>query len=267
MGLDFSKGGQPPPPQYYGEQAKTTTPAEWMSTGGATPPAKRSLPGMPSLPGAPAPDPGSGNAYAPPSAPSEPAAPTEGVLSGPGYQEDWYKKYGQDLMGGQSASEQLYAQGAAGSNPFYDYAQQQTIKAINDQAAARGNFNSSFTMNRIGNSIADLRGQQAHELGQLAGQSDRARSDRYSLSSGFAGDAQDRTERRVRGGVDAYTDLADKRADTVGNFYGQAGKDMTTAEMAAIELQLKKAGLSAAEIENLVKAGGEVAGIVAKAVS
>lgn len=208
-----------------------------------------------------------GAAYDPPrAAPTAPAAPgQEGVLSGPGYEEDWYKKYGQDLMGGQSSSERLYDQGAAGSNPFYDNAQQETIKAINDASAARGNSNSSFTMRNIGRAVADLRGQQAHELGQLAGQSDRSRAERYNLSSNFASGAQDATEGRVRGAAHDATDLADRQANQVNKFYDTAGKEMGEAEVQAIQAQLKAAGLSAAEIENLTKAGGEVLAIALKA--
>jgi hypothetical protein len=189
-------------------------------------------------------------------------APTGGEppLAGPGYGEDFYKKYGEDLMKTPSASESLYAQGAAASNPFYDYAEGQTTKAINDASAARGNFNSSYTMKNIGNAVANLRGQQAHELGQLAGQADQGKFGRYDRGSTYASRAQDQTENRIKGGLDAYGNLARDRAGLVDNFYGEAGRGMSTANLAAIEAQLKAAGMDAAEtkayLDFLVTAGG-----------
>jgi hypothetical protein len=170
-------------------------------------------------------------------------------LAGPGYQEDWYKTYGNDLMGTPSASEDLYSRGVAGSNPFYDYAQEQTIKAINDAAAARGNFNSSYTMKTIGNAVADLRGQQAHELGILAGQSDQGRFGRYDRGNDYSGDAQRAMENRANMSVSQALDVASKRAGLVGGFYGEAGRESTMATMAAIEAELKRMGLDAQYVQ------------------
>lgn len=186
-------------------------------------------------------------------------------LAGPGYQEDFYKQHGQDLLNDPSASEQLFAEGVKGSNPFYDYAQQQTIKAINDQSAARGNFNSSYTMRNIGNAVADLRGQQAHELGQLAGQADSGKFGRYDRSNQYAGDAQDQLQARMNAGVNAYTGLADKQADQVHGFYDSAGKEMSQADMAAIELQLKQAGMTTEEIQSFLSGMSQLGGTAVKA--
>lgn len=191
--------------------------------------------------------------------------PHSGVLSDPGYNEDWYKKYGESLMGSPSASESLYAEGAAGSNPFYDNAQKQTIKAINDAAAARGDFNSSYTMNNIGMAVADLRGQQAHELGQLAGQADAAKLGRFNASEGYSGDAQNALERRAMGASNAYTNLANDQAGLVGGFYGEAGKEATTAQMAAIEAALKKSGLDMAQFNQLMNSLTSLGGGAIKA--
>lgn len=193
-----------------------------------------------------------------------PGAGTEGVLSGAGYNEDWYKTYGQDLMKTPSASEQLFQQGMAGSNPYYDYAQQEATKAINDASAARGNFNSSYTLKNIGNAVANLRGQQAKGLTDLAGQSDAARVGRYDFSAGAARSAQGSTEDRIRQVVGGTGDLARGRAGLVDNFYTKAGDLSNRANMAAIEAQLKEAGLSASEIQNIFNNVLQGAGVASK---
>lgn len=224
-----------------------------------------------------APDPGSGHGYTDGNkqsgwknngpggtfgSPGGAPAPTgDAPLAGPGYGEDWYKKYGQDLMNGPSASENLYAAGAAGSNPFYDYAQQQTVKAINDASAARGNFNSSYTMKNIGNAVADLRGQQAHELGQLAGQADTGKFGRYDRSQGYAGAAQNEMENRAKGGIQSELDLASGRSGLVNGFYGEAGRESQQANMARIEAMLKQSGLSLEQQKAINDAIGKAAGI------
>lgn len=206
-------------------------------------------------PGAdPAPAPGMGKGYLGTYVPPDNSG--EGVLSGPGYDEEWYKKHGEDLVNTPSASEDLYSRGVSGSNPFYDYAQQQTIKAINDASAARGNSNSSFTMKNIGNAVADLRGQQAHELGQLAGQADSAKTSRYGASQRFANSAQDSTESRINQVTRNTTDLADKQARLVNPFYSEAGRQMSAADMANIELLLKKAGLSGQQAKEMLDMWG-----------
>jgi len=188
----------------------------------------------------------------------------EGVLSGAGYNEDWYKTYGQDLMKDPSASEQLFQAGMSASNPFYDYAEKMSAKGINDDAAARGNFNSSFTLNRLANSRDSIRGAQAKELGDRAGQSDAARAGRYDASGRFARDAQDSTENRVRQATGGYMDLARGQSGLVDNFYGKAGDISNKANMAALEAALKEAGLSASEIQNLINNVLQAGGVASK---
>lgn len=209
-----------------------------------------------------APDPGMGSNYAP--APGTSAPTPEGPLSGPGYGEDWYKQYGQDLMNTPSASEDLYARGVEASNPYYDYAEQQAIKAINDASAARGNFNSSYTLKNIGNTVADIRGQQAKGLTDLAGQADAGKFGRYDRGSSYSGRAQNLMEDRARGGIDAYGDLARSQADMTRGFYGAAGDQYSAANMAAIEAALKASGMDAAEAKAYVDFIGSVGGILAK---
>lgn len=196
-----------------------------------------------------------------------PTGPVEGPLSGPGYEEEFYKKYGQDLMNKPSSSEELFAQGMAASNPFYDYAQQQTIKAINDATAAGGSFNSSFREKNIGNAVADLRGQQAHELAQLAGQADKGRIDRYDTTGDFAHGAQDAMEDRARGAIDDELDLARGRGGLVGDFYGEGGREAQQAKMAEIEAALKKSGLSAEETKQMMQTIFGVGQVISSAVS
>lgn len=176
----------------------------------------------------------------------KPGAGGEGLLSGPGYGEDWYKSYGNDLMGGPGDSEKLFAQGMAGSNPFYDYATQQATKGVRDAAAGRGGFNSGAAIQAEGNVTANLRGQQAQGLTDLAGQSDASRLARYSAGERFAGNAQDRLEDRVRGAFSDELSLADKRSGLVDNFYGAAGEQDMRAKMAAIEAKFKAGNIDAA---------------------
>lgn len=193
-------------------------------------------------------------------------APPEAPLAGPGYQEDWYKTYGQDLMRSPSASEDLYSRGVEGSNPFYDYAQEQTIKAINDAAAARGGFNSSYTMKSIQNAVADLRGQQAHELGQLAGQADQGKFGRYDRGNEYSGDAQRTMEKRATGGLNYEMELSKGLAGLVGDFYGEGGKQSMQAKMAEIEAALKKSGLSAEETRQMLETIFSVGEVITSAV-
>jgi hypothetical protein len=188
--------------------------------------------------------------------------PPEAPLAGPGYQEDWYKTYGQDLMGAPSASEDLFAKGMAGSNPFYDEAQKQATKAINDASAARGGFNSSHAITAIGNTAAKLRGLQAHELGQLAGQADAGKFGRYDRGNDYAGDAQKAMENRANTGLDAQFKLSSGQASLVQGFFETAGKGYTQAQMAAVEAALKASGLTSAEAKAMMDQATAVAGIV-----
>lgn len=187
-----------------------------------------------------------GMAHAPTSptttAPAGP--PASGLLSDAGYGEDFYKTHGQDLMG-DSNTERLFDQGMAGSNPYYDEAQRVATKTLNDQAAARGGFNSGATLQAIGNSAANLRGQQAAGLTNLAGDADRTKIARYGVTEGFANDAQHDFENRVTGGVDRETGLDTHQADAVNPYYAEGGRENLSAQMAAIEAEYKKGNIDA----------------------
>jgi hypothetical protein len=194
--------------------------------------------------------------------PGAPGAGGEAPLAGPGYEEDWYKKYGQDLMGAPSASEDLFAKGMAGSNPFYDEAQKQATKAINDASAARGGFNSSHAITAIGNTTAKLRGLQAHELGMLAGQADAGKFGRYDRGNDYASGAQRAMENRANSGLDRDMRLSDSQANLVQGFFETAGKGYTAAQMAAVEAALKASGLTSAEAKAMMDQATSVAGII-----
>jgi hypothetical protein len=176
--------------------------------------------------------------------------PSEGVLSGPGYNEDWYKAHSTD-MNGPSSSTKLFNEGMAGSNPFYDNAIQQADQQINNESANRGGWNSSSTMNTIGLTNANLRGQQAHELGMLAGQADSADTSRFTAGSGASNTAQDSTENRVNSATNGYLNLSKDQASMVQDFYDMAAKGLELTDMAAIEAQMKASGMSAQEIASV----------------
>jgi hypothetical protein len=182
------------------------------------------------------------------SVPPAAAAPAEGPLSGPGYYEEFYKAHGNDLMT-PSASEDLYSRGVEGSNPYYDYAEQRATDSINAASRARGGFNSGAALAQIGNSSAFLRGEQAHELGQLAGQADQGRIGRYGLTGQMADTAQGRMEGRITGGIDREMALAGDEAKLAGGFYGKAGDLTQQANLEAIRAKLSASGMDAAEVK------------------
>jgi hypothetical protein len=164
-----------------------------------------------------------------------------------------------------SASEQLYAEGDAGSNPFYDYAEGQAANSINAAERARGGYNSGAALAEIGNSSAYLRGQQAHELGQLAGQADTAKLGRYGLTGQEANTAQDEQQNRIWGGIDRETNLDTAQANQVNPFYSTAGNENQQASMAAIEQKLQAAGMPAAQIKQFMDLFGNVTSTAIKA--
>lgn len=221
----------------------------------------------PAVPTPPPPPPG------PPPAPPPAGPPAVGALSGPGpfethageladplnkpsAAEQFYGKYGSDLPGTKSYSEQLYEQGIGGLDPYYDYAQQKATKQINDAAAARGGFNSGAAIYEIGNSAANLRGQQARDMLGLAGQADSQKLGRYGAGLGEAtasdtgllnrtgaaaslyGAWQDREEGRLKGALSGQMDLSGANAEQIQKFYSNlmgAGKFDAEAINAALQ--------------------------------
>lgn len=193
----------------------------------------------------------------------------QGVLSGPGYGEDWYKAHGNDLSG-PSNTQTLFNEGMQGLDPYYNYAQTQVDNSINAQAGARGNWDSSATLGAIGTANADLRGQEAMQLETLANQADASALGRYSASSSASSLAQKDLENRVQEVVSGTEKLSQDQANLVMGFYDMAQKGELTADMAAIEAQMKAAGMDAAQIQaemNLLLTGGGASAKVYSAVN
>lgn len=232
---------------------------------------------------------------APPAAP--PATP--GLLSGPGPGEQWaadhqnefqnpgaaenlYATHGQDLINTPSASENLYSQGIGQLDPYYDYATKRAAQSINDASAARGNWNSSATLYGLGDSAANLRGQQAAQMGARASAADSAKVSRYG--AGFdeanASDAghnsrigaaenlyggwQQQEENRLGGALSTSTTLSKDQSDAIAAAYKNAGDLNNTDNLEAFNAQLQKLGIdpaSAAAKDAIAaaKAAGELA--------
>lgn len=76
----------------------------------------------------------------------------------------------------QSAYDQFQSSAPANTDPFYQHAIDRTTAHLNNQAGARGQFNSTGALQTIGDATANLRGQQAQadaqyglNRGQVAG--------------------------------------------------------------------------------------------------
>jgi hypothetical protein len=189
----------------------------------------------------------------------------EGVLSGPGTGEDWYKTYGKGLTETPGYGEELYKQGVGALNPYYDNAQKEMVREVNNATAARGGFNSSYAINRIARGTESLRGQQARDMAQMAAEADRERLGRMGAGFGAASGAQGLTDSRVQKAVDDAIRLAGGKAGQVGGFYGNIQHGYDAATMASIEANLKASGMSAAEIQSVVNTLMQGASIGVKA--
>jgi hypothetical protein len=194
-------------------------------------------------------------------------APPEGragVLSDPGTGEGWNDKYGKELTETPGYGEDLYKQGIGALNPYYDYASQQAEKSINRGSAARGNFNSSYTMKLLGDTEANLRGQQAKDMAGLAAEADRERLSRYGAGFGAASGAQGLEQDRVTGAVRDAIAMATGRSGLTKDFYGNIQK-IDATQLAAIEAQLKASGMDAAKVAGIMNTLGQIAGLGVKA--
>lgn len=187
------------------------------------------------------------------------APPSTGPLSGPGYNEQWYAQHGNDNEG-PTNSQTLFTEGAAGSNPFYMNAVNQTDKSINAAENARGNWNSSAALGTIGQANADIYGQQAQGLTNLASQADTANTNQFLSNSSASNTAQNSTQNRIGGDITANMNLSSAQAGLVNQFYSQAQSGELTADMASIEAQLQASGVDAATAQaitnDILQAGG-----------
>lgn len=229
-----------------------------------------------------------------PPPPAPPPPQSQGVLSDPGPYEKWasehggmfddpsnaetlYGNYGSGLMGTPSNSENLYSQGIGQLNPYYDYASQIGTKSINDAAAAHGGF-SSTALTQIGNLNANLRGQQAKDMANLANQADQEKLARYGMGETLATGAdtgklnrlgagasiygawQDRETSRLEGAFKDSMGLSDAQSKQVDTFFTnlmQAGK----YDEEGIATALKAAGVdpNSAFAKDLVSFGEVIA--------
>jgi hypothetical protein len=205
--------------------------------------------------------------------------PTPGVLSGPGPGETFdathsgdfntpgatestYAAHGQDPFNTPSNSQTLFNEGSAGNDPYYNYAQKMTDQSVNAAARARGGWNSGATLETIGLSDANLRGQQAQSIYNLAPQADSAERQRLSQGFDFANqndtamanrvgagqaindDWQTQEQNRLTGGLSSATTLANDKADTTSAAYQSALGIYNTDGLAGIESALQKAGIN-----------------------
>jgi hypothetical protein len=184
-------------------------------------------------------------------------------LQGPGYGETEFAAHGNDLMGGTN-SQALFNEGDAGSNPFYDDAINKTNEAINNQEWARGEWNGGGALAAIGSADANLRGQQALGLTNLANQADSANEGAYTSTMNAANGAETETNNRVSGGVTANMNLSNDQANLVDNFYQMAENGQLTTGMASIEAQLAASGVDAATAQALTNDILQAGGIAAK---
>jgi hypothetical protein len=195
------------------------------------------------------------------------SAPTTGPLSGPGYNESWYAQHGNDLSG-PTNSQKLFDEGAAGSNPFYENAMNQTDKSINAAENARGDWNSSAALGTIGSANADIMGQQALGLTNLGSQADTENTAQFTAGSNASNTAQQSTQNRINGDITANMNLSTAQSNLVDNFYQMAQTGSLTADMASIEAQLQASGVDAATAQaltnDILTAGGVVAKVAGK---
>lgn len=184
----------------------------------------------------------------------------QGLQGTPSAAEDFYSKYGQDFAN-KSNSETLYSQGVDHLNPYYDYATQVGTKAINDAAAAHGGF-SSTAMNQIGLLNANLRGQQAKDMANLAKQADDERLGRYNQGEAEAGAADTgKLSRLGLAGQEATASDQEKlnRYGAQNSLYGswqdREENRLTTAFTEQMGLSGAQAGQVDTFFKNLLEAG------------
>jgi hypothetical protein len=192
------------------------------------------------------------NGFDPTSSPTgAPTAPsTPGVLSGPGYEENWYATHGNDNSG-PTNSQKLYDEGASATNPAYQNAMDMANRQINRQEWARGGLNSGAALEAGAMADANLMGTQAIHQGELAGQADTANTTQFNSNSAAAKGAQDATNTRIQTITGGTEKLSADQAHTVDNFYQMAETGQLTADMASIEAQMQAAGVDAATAQAL----------------
>lgn len=128
------------------------------------------------------------------------------------------------VLGQDGYLEQLYKQRQDGNDPFYNTLRERGTTAINNQAAARGGYNSSGAMNAIGDYQTGIDARQFHDQADLAAAASGERRGRFS-------DMWDRGMGLSSAHTNAMKPL------------GAAGDALGNADMQAIQLQLDKSGI------------------------
>lgn len=192
--------------------------------------------------------------------------PVPGVLSGPGYGEDWYAQHGNDINQ-PTNTQNLFDQGVGRTNSIYDNAIDMTNRQINAQTAARGIYDGSAALGSIGLADSNLRAAQVKDYEGLGEAADAANQGAYTAGSNAANAAQNETTNRISTIVGGQANLSKDQADVVSSFYDMAEKGQLTADMASIEAQIQASGVDAATAQALTNDILQAGGIVAKASS
>lgn len=174
-----------------------------------------------------------------------PLAPPDaaGPLSGPGIGET----YGASHLNqyDQPTALELFAQQQMnGNNPYYQRLQQQQADAINQQMAARGNYNSGGALTALGNASAALNAAQFKDMGDLLGQSSSIGLGRLNAGMNAAGNVQGLEQNRLQQQFGNLSDMAHLGAGLYGGFYGQGGNMSGDAAMAGINAGANSAALA-----------------------
>lgn len=185
----------------------------------------------------------------------------------PTQQQDYYN-YITGQVGKNTNTEDLYNARKGGYDPAAEYEDARAVKAINDQAAARGGYNSGASTRAINDYYANVGAQRSHDLASLAGAADAGRSglysaygnaansaggaesDYYNLLGHAAGGASGEESDYYRGLTSAATDIARGKAGIVQDTAAAAGKVFSDAQFEKIQAELKKAGVDVSQIKN-----------------
>lgn len=142
-----------------------------------------------------------------------------GSESGPGILEQWFN------------------QRANGIDQGYQYAMDRGTRNLNNEAAARGGYNSGATLQSIGDFSANMGAQREAQLDALAG--------------GASGEHSKRLEDMFGIG----TTLAKDQAGTAGGYDSAAGAGLSESQKAQLQLLLNKMGVDPAQAKALFNSG------------
>lgn len=172
-----------------------------------------------------------------------PPGKSVGPLNGPGLGET----YGQSHLGGYdtpTALENFANQQLAGDNPYYQRLMQQQNDTINQQMAARGNYNSGGALTALGNADAALNAQQFKDMGDLLGQSSALGLNRLGAGINAAEGIQNQQDNRLQQQFNNEMGISQLASGLYGGFYGQGGAQSGDAAMAGINAGANAASLA-----------------------